>query len=534
MDKSRLPILRLWHKRYTVVLLSTLFLGVGIYIAENSINTTQKTNNIKTKFFSSSPFLSESDKVLYKKIFAFQKSANWQEADKAISELESDVLLGDVLAERYLHRHYDTEKSEIEIWLKNYADHAQTGEMIKLAAIKYPEIKKNLPEVKTTKKLNGYGDNNAKEIRFDNNPVLEKLWESGIEAWRAGKHQKSADLFSSIAGNNSNDLTRWQYSAANFWAYRSYQAIGEKTKANIHLKRAAENPRVFYGIIARKKLEMSLELDKKPVNDTKTYSKELLQKPEIQRIIALSQAGLNERADNQIRQLFLKLNKKEKWELLTLAQSLNLASVQISMAKILSGKERELDSFKYPIPKWKPESGFNLEPSLIYALMRQESGFRSSAVSSNGALGLMQLMPKTARKMHSSSESTSEINHNFSEPVLNVTLGERYVAHLLNNKLVGGNLFYMLAAYNAGIGRLKEWQSNITYNDDPLLFIESIPYSETRTYVMQVMANYWIYNDLLEIKDNSVIALLKNNWPVYPLSNAIETVRIKKPVITGS
>ena len=155
-----------------------------------------------------------------------------------------------------------------------------------------------------------------------------------------------------------------------------------------------------------------------------------------------------------------------------------------------------MDALKYPVPDWKPKEGFSIDPHLIYALIRHESGFHSSAVSSSGALGLMQLMPKTAGMMLGSEK---KYDHNISivsEPILNITLGEKYIEHLLNNKLVEGNLFYMLTAYNAGISRLKEWKNTIDSKDDYLLFLESIPYPETRYYVMQVMNNYWIYSEL--------------------------------------
>ena len=67
---------------------------------------------------------------------------------------------------------------------------------------------------------------------------------------------------------------------------------------------------------------------------------------------------------------------------------------------------------------------------------------------------------------------------------------------LLNNELVDGNLIYLLAAYNAGPGRLQEWKEHLHADSDPLLFVESIPFAQTRNYIMQVMANYWIYSEM--------------------------------------
>lgn len=463
----------------------------------------------------------ESDKELYKQIFRAQKSANWDLANANITKLSDRILLGDVLAERYLDPAYDTSSAEIIVWLKNYSDHLASNEIIELAKSKYPDVFSNIPETQKSSKLQGYGDGNSEDIRFDDNVAAKKLWIAGIEAWRANKKHEATNYFSALADKQKN-LSDWQYSAANFWAYRTFLESGDKDKAGNYLSRAASNPRVFYGILARKKLNKSLELDTENITQNTSEIKKYLNKEKIQRIVALAEYGLNERAEAQIRMLFPSANKQEKWFLLSLADKLGLASVQISMAKQLETADRKLDFLKYPIPKWQPNGGFNLEPDLLYALIRQESGFHSSATSPVGALGLMQLMPQTAKKMHVQISNVASSPENFREPILNLTLGERYVEHLLNNSLVDGNLLYMLAAYNAGPKRLKEWQKNINYNDDPLLFIESIPYSETRTHILQVMTNYWIYLELNGKQSRSVTALLQGKWPTYqPVATSV-------------
>lgn len=468
----------------------------------------------------SSAHLSDSDKILYKQIFTAQKIADWEAADNAISKLSSDILLPDVLADRYLNPNYNASAAEINVWLKNYPDHPQVPNMIELASVKNQELTLayELPKIIKKPSLQGYGDANNNEIRFDSNTPAKKLWLYGLEAWRSGKKSESAKFFSSLA-DKQGGLSDWQSAAANFWAYRAHLAIGEQNKAAKYLAQAAANPRVFYGILARKQLGKPLELDTKPVVTDAASVASLHAKPEIQRIIALAEAGLNDKAESQIRSLFPSANKQEKWGLLALASELNLASAQISMAKQLDSTDRPLDALKYPVPQWQPDNGFSVEPNLIYALIRQESGFRTSAISPAGALGLMQLMPQTARMMHTSYIASNDDfvpSKKFNDPITNVTLGEHYVSRLLNNSLVDGNLFYMLAAYNAGIGRLKEWQDNIDYNNDPLLFVESIPYSETRGYVMQVMTNYWIYSELSGVHNKSIFAVLKNNWPSLP------------------
>ncbi len=511
--------LRFGQKIYAITVCSALFLIAVFWQSISSQNIQSRAQSTAHRADDSAHtvyknILFESDKEIYKQIFYAQKAANWERANEGISKLSNNILLGNVLAERYLHRHYDTSSAEIIAWLKDYSDHSQTPEILEMANQKYPNIFSNALITEKQQRLQGYGDANGEDIRFDDNQPAKKLWLYGLEAWRIGKKLESAKFFSTLA-DKQKELSDWQYSAANFWAYRSFLELGEKTKANHYLSQAARNPRVFYGILARKKLDKSLELDTKIIEPSIADIKKFIKKSKITRIIALAQSGLNERAEAQIRLLFPSADKQEKWLLLSLANQLELASVQISMAKQLESDDRQLDMLKYPIPQWQPAGGFNIDPDLLYALIRQESGFHSSATSSGGALGLMQLMPKTAKKMQASDTNNHKITENISEPVLNITLGERYVEHLLNNNLVNGNLFYMLAAYNAGPGRLKEWQDKISYNDDPLLFVESIPYSETRHYVLQVMTNYWIYSELDGKVNQSIASVLKGNWPTY-------------------
>ena len=241
--------------------------------------------------------------------------------------------------------------------------------------------------------------------------------------------------------------------------------------------------------------------------------------------VALAQAGMTELAEKELRLRFPQAEGEDKPRLLALAHELGLASVQISMAKQLRSSDHELDFARYPLPTWRPEGGFKIDPLLLFALMRQESGFRPSAVSSGGALGLMQLMPQTASFMQKKMDrdGAGRVAGNVAEPVPNMTLGQNYVEHLLDNDLVDGNLIYLLAAYNAGPGRLQEWKGRFT-DSDPLLFVESIPFGQTRNYVMQVMTNYWIYAELDGSENRSVYALMKGRWPSYkPYAGAVAT-----------
>ncbi len=132
----------------------------------------------------------------------------------------------------------------------------------------------------------------------------------------------------------------------------------------------------------------------------------------------------------------------------------------------------------------------NLDPYLVYAIIREESWFNKEAVSSAGAIGLMQLMPGTAARIAKDSYAGRE---SLFEPEVNIDLGTRFFAGRL--KQFDGNIFLAIASYNAGPEAVEKW---ITERDGVELdeFIEDIPYKETREYVKKVFRSYMEYQRL--------------------------------------
>jgi soluble lytic murein transglycosylase-like protein len=142
--------------------------------------------------------------------------------------------------------------------------------------------------------------------------------------------------------------------------------------------------------------------------------------------------------------------------------------------------------------------------------MRQESGFNPNAMSQAGAVGLMQLMPQTATLV------SGEKKPNLRDPRVSIAIGQEYIADLLKMDSVGNNLFMLAAAYNAGPGNLQKWKSSSRYaDDDPLLFIESLPSRETRLFIERVMANYWIYQNRLGQSTATLDAVASGASPIY-------------------
>ena len=178
--------------------------------------------------------------------------------------------------------------------------------------------------------------------------------------------------------------------------------------------------------------------------------------------------------------------------------------------------ERFAAADRYPAPRWNPERGWRIDPALAYAHVIQESNFRAEAVSPAGAIGLMQVRPGTAgdtARARGEAFSASLLKR----PETNLDLGQAYIELIRGSAATRGQLPKVIAAYNAGPVPVDRW--NYT-NDkgDPLLWIESIPYWETRYYVPAVLRNMWVYQGLAGAPQPTLRALSEHRWPTFPTS----------------
>ena len=454
--------------------------------------------------------LSSRDSALYADAFKAQRSFDWAAADNALGQIGNPVLKGHVLAERYLNRKYDATNDELSAWLAHYRELPQAYDIYTLAAKQGVALQ---TPVRKPQMIGMYGDDNGLAANFSESKYYG-VWHDGINAYKAGDYAKAAAMFDQMIAARG-ELSPWKVSAAGFWAWRAHQQLGEREKAGGALIIATSEPRSFYGILARKQLRQSLDVENADLSLSQEQAESLSRYSAVNRATALVQAGRSDLAERELRTLYSNLPGDDRYAVLCLAHQMALPALQIALAKRLEGKGKNFDIAKYPIPAWEPAGGFSVDPALIYALVRQESGFRNGALSPAGAMGLMQLMPGTANMM--TQKMGAERLSQMSDAEKNITLGQGYVRHLFENRLVDNNMIYMLTAYNAGIGRLQEWKNSMDYRNDPLLFIETMPYGETRYYVQQVMTNYWIYNEILGVDSPTLAALAQNEWPKYKM-----------------
>jgi soluble lytic murein transglycosylase len=149
--------------------------------------------------------------------------------------------------------------------------------------------------------------------------------------------------------------------------------------------------------------------------------------------------------------------------------------------------------FLYPLGYWElvkeQSTRYTLDPYLVVALIREESAFGERAVSRAGAVGLMQLLPKTADQIVKAAGGTGE-SVNLESPTANIKLGTRYLAKMLEE--FKGNWVLSLASYNAGPHHVRRWVETRGHRSDDE-FIEEIPFSETQQYVKRVLGSYYRY-----------------------------------------
>ena len=236
--------------------------------------------------------------------------------------------------------------------------------------------------------------------------------------------------------------------------------------------------------------------------------------------LALLQIGRKDRAEEYLKYL---ITSKSSDRLLhavnSVAAAYGLPRVSIQSASVIRDRGiLEIDddiiySAQYPLPDWEPMGGWSIDRALLLAITKQESNFRVSAKSGAGANGVMQLMPSTAKRVARANKL--DINQmDMSNPEHNMFLGQQYIVDLLAHPSVENSIIKMLAAYNAGMGTMVKFEKSF-YTYDPLLYIESFPAYETRSYIKRVMSNLWLYRARLSQPLTSMQELANGNWPLY-------------------
>lgn len=344
-----------------------------------------------------------------------------------------------------------------------------------------------------------------------NEPTAD--WTAGLASWRLGDYESAYKHFAEMKGS-SKRLSSWLAAGGRFWAARAAYRTGRDDKAEEFLRSAAlEYPETFYGLLAARQLGIQPKFDWSLPPLTAKGLENLNRFPSTHRALALRELGRDDLADEELRLLWGRQGTAVQDDLLALTAQINLPNLQMRLSRAGGGKVKVPTGARFPLPDWEPVDGFRIDRALIYAMVRQESDFRIQAQSYAGARGLMQVMPATASYLTRDKTLFKRNQHRLYEPEFNIAVGQYYVEYLHDNDVVGGDLLKLLAAYNGGPGTLKRWMGDIRFQNDPLLFIESLTFHQTRDYIEKVMANLWMYRMKMGQTTASLDALAAGEWP---------------------
>jgi soluble lytic murein transglycosylase len=280
---------------------------------------------------------------------------------------------------------------------------------------------------------------------------------------------------------------RWRY-----WQARALEHTGGATEQINALYQGVSQTRSFYGFLSADRLNIPYELVDKPATVDAVTREQVATIGGIERARELFILGKNLAARREWYHTTQKLDEPQVIAAGKLAESWGWHRNGIqAMIQIRYWDDLEL---RFPLAYQEQVNttakDVSVAPHLLFAIARQESAFTADARSSAGALGLMQLLPSTAKQTaHRSGMSFS--TYDLLKPATNIALGGRYLNQLLDQ--FNGNRILAAAAYNAGPHRVKQWLSKNNTSVPYDVWIETIPYRETRGYVQNVLSYSVIY-----------------------------------------
>lgn len=335
--------------------------------------------------------------------------------------------------------------------------------------------------------------------------LAEALW---LKGWIGLTYQNNAgEAYKDFYRLYNEVVTPVSKSRAAYWAARAAKKNGNNDIARDWLRKAAEYPTVFYGQLAHQQISPDEPLDLPDQPSVSASGRNEFARRELPRVTRmLADAGENDMVDKFIIHMGEKAETPEEFALLAdLATSINASHGGVVVAK--SALRKNIVLIKAGWPTMPTASNLELEPALAHAITRQESEFNNKAQSHARAMGLMQLLPGTAR------DTARKLGIPFApsdiwDPTTNVTLGSAYLAHMI--AVQDDSYILGIASYNAGPRNVNNWEADFGRpardEEAAIQWIENIPFGETRNYVQRVLENLQVYRQLLKQSDRVKLA----------------------------
>jgi len=342
--------------------------------------------------------------------------------------------------------------------------------------------------------------------KFPNSRVRDDAtWRLAWLHYRAGNWQEAHDTFELLAtkahGNNYE-------TAAPYWQARTAERLGRTDAAvGLYQEIIATAQESYYQALAVQGLKRNGIAEAEPTTEQVPEHNNLNLAVggemafHLIRARELTQLKLHGLAVAELEEIDRRNQAQGLLRLLLVREYENNQAYanSVRIANQLPASIAERNLYRFPLAYWdavkQKAEARKMDPYLIIALIRQESLFDPRARSPAAALGLMQLLTSTARRVAAQNGFTVSSEEALLDPELNLTLGTQYLKDLLQR--YSNNWFKAIAAYNAGEAAVDRWNQTIV-TDDIEEFVEQIPYRETRQYVKLVMRNHRIYKRLYD------------------------------------
>jgi soluble lytic murein transglycosylase len=307
-----------------------------------------------------------------------------------------------------------------------------------------------------------------------------------------GDAQAALDHFRRLSAAVSTPIS---LARGTYWEGRALETLGQTEAAQAAFARAAQNQTAYYGLLAAERLGIPLDpaiLGGQQYPDWRTAS--FAGSSVMQAAILLQQAGDRALAKRFLLHLAGGLTAQELGQLGDMALSLDEPHFAVLIGKQAAERGIILPRVHFPVTDLVPD-GLAVSRALALSIARRESEFDPGVISPAGARGLMQVMPETARMMATRLGKGFDRARLTSDPAYNAALGSEYLKVLLDE--FGPSIALVAAGYNAGPGRPRAWVEKFgdprRADVDVVDWVEMIPFSETRTYVMRVAESVVIY-----------------------------------------
>ena len=526
--------------------------------------------------------LSSDDRNYYASVFEAIDAQNWDRVEVLLAQREDGPLHGSALSAYYLHPGSPRiDLGRIDSWLRQYSDHPQAEEIVRLGRTRGLAWSPDLPRAQSLVRQPGITRRKRPSTVADGTmpdrvreAILERIrnddpdgarllldgvdaslssaaraewrqrvawsyyienrdaqaysmaqlvaqgsgawvaegdWVAGLAAWRLGDCARAGQYFN--AASRSAQDTELQV-AAHYWAARSLIRCREPDAATAHLRAASRYDETLYGMLAAEQLGMNLPGDHSAEPLSADDWRMLSAKPAVREAVMLSQVDQSELAEEYLRWQVRHGDARDYVAMTRLARALGLPGAQRFMAYNAPRGTAAPSHLRWPVTYKQPQGGWQIDPALAFAHALQESNFRERVVSPAGAIGLMQIMP-IARREYAASINMSA-GADLKDARTNLAFGQRALEAAAKAGYTRGALPKVMAAYNAGPTPVSRWNTEINDQGDPLLWMESIPYWETRSYVAIVMRNYWMYLRQAQADAPSRVELAENDWPRFP------------------